>query len=283
MQLPVRLLKREVNTHKGSYGCVLVVGGSPGLTGAVCLSAKAALKIGAGLVKVAVSKSLNSIFEIKLTEEMSLPLADEGGHLSAKAFTTLNKNLDKVNVLVVGPGAGSSLDTRNLILKIIEKIDKPMVIDADGLNALSTNLKILKKRNNKNIVLTPHPGEFSRLVKKDSDQIDKNRKGLAKEFALRYNLNLVLKGHRTVITEGKMLFENDTGNPAMATAGAGDVLSGMIAGLIAQGVGVYEASQLGVYLHGLCGDLAARDKTQNCVIASDLIDYLPKAMKKANK
>ncbi|MCF7916547.1 MAG: NAD(P)H-hydrate dehydratase [Candidatus Omnitrophica bacterium] len=282
MQLPVPLRKRKANTHKGSYGFVLVVGGSPGLTGAVCLCAQAALRIGAGLVKVGVAESLNSIFEIKLTEEMSLPLADKKGHLTAKAFKTIIKSLSKVDVLVVGPGAGADKGTVELILKIIKTIDKPLVIDADGLNALSSDLKILNNKNTKNIVLTPHPGEFSRLIKKDIQQIDKNRKGLAKEFALRYNLNLVLKGHQTIVTNGEKIFENDTGNPAMATAGTGDVLSGMIAGLIAQGIDIYEASKLGVYLHGLSGDLAAEEKTENCVIASDLLNYLPKAIKKVS-
>ncbi|MCF7894443.1 MAG: NAD(P)H-hydrate dehydratase [Candidatus Omnitrophica bacterium] len=276
----MQLLKRKPETHKGSYGQVLVVGGSPGLTGAVCLCAQAALRIGAGLVKVAVAESLHSIFEIKLTEEMSIPLADKKGHLSAKAFKTIERSLDKVSVLVLGPGAGLHPATQKLVIKIIKKVDKPLVIDADGLNILSLSLKVLKKNNNQNIVLTPHLGEFSRLVKKKIRQIKENRKELAKNFALRYNLNLALKGHRTLVTNGKMVFENDTGNPAMATAGTGDVLSGMIAGLIAQGINSYEATKLGVHLHGLAGDLAAQEKTQSCVVASDLINYLPQAIKK---
>ncbi|MFO8053207.1 MAG: NAD(P)H-hydrate dehydratase [Candidatus Omnitrophota bacterium] len=274
------MLKRKPETHKGSYGQVVVVGGSPGLTGAVCLCAQAALRIGAGLVKVAVPQSLHSIFEIKLTEEMSIPLADKKGYLSVKAFETIEKNLDKVSVLVLGPGAGLNPATQKLILKIIKKVNKPLVIDADGLNSLSLNLKSLDKKNNQNLVLTPHLGEFSRLTKKEVSQIKEKRKELAKNFALRYNLNLALKGHRTIVTDGKMFFENNSGNPAMATAGTGDILSGMIAGLIAQGIDTYEATKLGVYIHGLAGDLAAQEKTQSCVIASDLIDYLPKAIKK---
>ncbi|MCF7871113.1 MAG: NAD(P)H-hydrate dehydratase, partial [Candidatus Omnitrophica bacterium] len=238
MQSLAQLLKRKPDTHKGSYGYVLVVGGSPGLTGAVCLCAQAALRAGAGLVKAAVPKSLHEIFEIKLTEEMSAPLPDKKGCLSVKGFDLINK-LDKVKVIVVGPGAGMAPDTKKLILKIIKKIDKPMVVDADGLNSLALNLKILDERSNQNIVLTPHLGEFSRLVKKEVSEIKNKRKELAKKFALRYNLNLILKGHKSLVTDGKAIFENDTGNPAMATAGAGDVLSGVVAGLIAQGIDTY--------------------------------------------
>jgi ADP-dependent NAD(P)H-hydrate dehydratase / NAD(P)H-hydrate epimerase len=282
MQSLVQLLKRKPETHKGSYGQVVVAGGSPGLTGAVCLCAQAALRIGAGLVKAAVPQSLHSIFEIKLTEEMSIPLADKKGHLSVKAFKTIEKNLDKVSVLVLGPGAGLNPTTQKLIIKIIKKVDKPLVIDADGLNALSLDLKSLEGKKNQNLILTPHLGEFSRLTKKRINQIKEERKELAKKFALRYNLNLALKSYKTIVTDGKMIFENNSDNPAMATAGTGDVLSGMIAGLIAQGIGIYEAAKLGVYLHGLAGDLAAQEKTQSCVIASDLINYLPKAIKKAS-
>jgi NAD(P)H-hydrate epimerase len=282
MQSLVQLLKRKPDTHKGSYGYVLVVGGSPGLTGAVCLCAQAALRIGAGLVKAAVPESLHEIFEIKLTEEMSVPLPDKKGCLLAKGFDLIYK-LDKVNVMVIGPGVGLAPDTKKLILQIIKKINKPMVIDADGLNSLALNLEVLNRRDNQNIVLTPHLGEFSRLAKKEISEIKNKRKKLAKEFALRYNLNLILKGHRSLITNGKMIFENDTGNPAMATAGAGDVLSGVVAGLMAQGIEAYKAAKLGAYLHGLAGDLAAGEKTQSCVIASDLIDYLPEAIKRTTE
>lgn len=279
MQWPVQLLKRKADTHKGSYGYVLLVGGSCGLTGAVCLSGQAALKAGAGLVKVAVPQSLNHIFEIKLTEVMSLPLADKKGHLLAKGFDKVKKSLDKVNVLVLGPGAGLASDTAKLITKIIKEIDKPMVVDADAINILSKNLEVLDKRKSKSIVLTPHPGEFSRLVKKEVSEIKKYRKELVKKFALRYNLHLILKGYKTLVTNGEELFENKTGGPGLATAGTGDVLSGIIAGFIAQGIDIYSAARCGVYLHGLAGDLAAEDKTESCLIASDLIDYLPEAIK----
>ncbi len=279
MQLPDQLLKRSKEAHKGSYGYVLVVGGSVGLTGAVCFCAQSALRAGAGLVKVAVPQSLNSIIESKLTEVMSLPLDEIEGCLAARGFGKIKKSLDKVNLLVVGPGAGLHSSTQKLIIKIIKKIDKPLVLDADAINTLAINLKVLDKRKNKDITLTPHLGEFSRLIKTEVSQIVENRKELAKKFALRYNLNLVLKGHNTLVTDGKEIFENNTGNPGLATAGTGDVLGGLIAGLAAQGIDSFLAAKIGVYLHGLAGDLAAKEKTQNCLIASDLLSYLPQAIK----
>lgn len=281
MQLPVRLLKREPETHKGDYGYVFILGGSPGLSGAVCLAAQAALRVGAGLVRVGVPQSLNAIFEVKLTEAMSLPLKDEKGYLSLLAFKTIEKLLDKIDVFVVGPGASLKPSTQKLITKVIREINRPLVVDADAITALGANLDILDKRRTKDIVLTPHLGEFSRLMKVGISTIKKKRKEFVKKFAFRYNLTLVLKGNRTLVSEGKRLFENTTGNPGMATAGSGDVLSGIVAGLIAQGLNCFEAAKLGVYLHGLAGDYAAKDKTQNCLIASDIIEYLPKAIKKA--
>ena len=281
MRLPAQLHRNNPDTHKGDYGYCLVLGGSPGLTGAVCLTAQAALRAGCGLVKVGIPKSLNNIFEIKLTEVMSLPLPESKGSLSQSAYKVIEKNLAKVNVLVIGPGAGLEDTTRKLILKILKYIDRPMVIDADGITALASDMEILKQRKTKDLVITPHYGEFSRLIKLNIESIKKNRKQLAKRFARRYNLTLVLKGHRSIITDGKKFFENTTGNPGMATAGMGDVLSGMIGSLLAQGLPAFAAAKFGVYLHGLAGDLAAKDKTQNCLIASDVIDYFSKAFKRS--
>ncbi len=283
MQLPVRLRKRKSDLHKGDCGHVLVIGGSKGLTGAVCLSAETALKAGAGLVTAGIPRSLNDIFEIKLTEVMSLPLADNKGSLSLKAFEQIKRFLNKIDVIVLGPGASRLKDTENLIIKIIKEIDKPMVIDADALNALADNLDVLDIRKTKQIVLTPHLGEFSRLINTEKEAIKKIKRELVKEFALRYNLILVLKGHATLVTDGKKIYKNCTGNPGMATAGTGDVLCGMIAGVISQGVHCLEAAKFGVYLHGLCGDLAAKKKTETCLLASDLIECLPEAVKKARK
>lgn len=280
MQLPVQLQKRKFDTHKGDYGHVFVVGGSCGLTGAVCLCAQAALRSGCGLVTVGVPASLNIIFEAKLTEVMSLPLREtKEKTLSLNAFNMIKKFSSKTDVIAIGCGASCNVSTQKLVVKVVEAIDKPQVVDADGINAFSGNLDKLRRRRSKNIIFTPHPKEFSRLVNKSVDYIKNRRKELAKEFALRYNLILVLKGYHTIVADGERFFENKTGNPGMATAGSGDVLTGVISGLIAQGLSCFDAAKWGVYLHGLAGDYAAREKTQNCLIASDVIDYLPKAIK----
>ncbi len=279
MRLPVQLLKRSPDTHKGDYGYIFILGGSPGLTGAVCLSAQAALKTGCGMVRVGVPESLNSIFEVKLTEEMSYPLDDEAGYVSKKAFKKIKELLDKIDVFLLGPGAALKKTTQDLIIRIIKEIDKPMVLDADALNTVAGNLDVLGQRKSKQLILTPHPGEFSRLLKSDVNKIKKKRKELVKKFALRYNLTLVLKGNKTLVSDGRRIYQNTTGNPGMATAGCGDVLGGMISALIAQGLKPFEAAKTGVYLHGLAADYAVKDKTQNCLIASDIIDYLPKAIK----
>ena len=283
MRLPVQLLKRRLNTHKGNYGYVFILGGSPGLTGAVCLSAQAALRTGAGLVTVGIPESLNQIFEIKLTEVMSLPLAEERGVLCSVAFKKVKQIADKVDVIVLGPGASRAPATKKVLLKVIKEIDKPMVIDADGINALALDIKLLEKRKSRNLVLTPHLLEFSRLTGLEIRDIKKSRKELVRQFALKYNLTLVLKGNRTLVSGARKAFENTTGNPGMATAGMGDVLAGIIAGLMAQGLGCFEAAKYGVYLHGLAADFAVKDKTQSCLIASDAIDYLPKAFKSSMK
>ena len=280
MQLPVWLHKRDPDTHKGDFGHIFVLGGSLGLTGAVCLTAKAGLKIGAGLVTVGIPCSLNSILEIKLTEVMTLPLPETAHHtLAEEAYSKIEEFIEKIDVLAIGGGASRDLSTQKLILKVVSQINRSMVIDADGINAVATNIESLQRRREKAFILTPHLGEFSRLVKKEVNYLKKRGKELAKNFAFRYNLILVLKGHRTIVTDGKEIFENNTGNPGMATAGSGDVLTGVIAGLVAEGMDAFNSAKLGVYLHGLAGDLAAEDKTQAGLVASDIIEYLPKAIK----
>ncbi len=283
MKLPKQLSKRKPDTQKGDYGYVFVLGGSPGLTGAVVLCANGALRIGAGLVRAGVPESLSNIVATKLTEATVLSLKEQRGCLSSQAFDQILKLLHRIDVIALGGGAYNTVSVKDLFLKVIREIDKPMVIDADGLNTVATDLNALKERKSKNIVLTPHLVEFSRLTKLSLDEIKRNRKELVKEFAFKYNLTLVLKGHNTLVSNGKAFFENDTGNPGMATAGSGDVLTGIIAGLMAQGVDALTSARFGVYIHGLAGDLAAKDKTETCLIASDIIEYLPKAIKKSGK
>ena len=285
------LLKRNPDTHKFDFGHVFITGGSPGLTGAVCLSANSALRIGAGVVTAGIAKQLNNILEVKLTEVMSYPLDSHTGLLGSKSADSALSFIKqrKVSVIAVGCGLSQTKSAGRYVSKLLEGTDIPMVIDADAINVLSNNPETIKKSGSP-IIMTPHPGEFSRLINKPVKYINSNRKNLAQDFAARYNLILVLKGNRTVVTDGKKIFENKTGNPGMATAGCGDVLTGIISGLVAQiskygnisakNKVLFESARLGVILHGLAADLAVRHTTQSFLIAQDIIDYLPKAIKK---
>lgn len=279
LKFPSWLIKRKSDTHKGDYGHVFIIGGSCGLTGAVCLAAQACLRTGAGLVTVGIPSELNFIFETKLTEVMSFPLSSQRGVLTSRGISRIKEFVSKkADLVIFGPGLSQNKTTENLTRRVLLEVNKPLILDADGINAISKDPEILKKRKPV-LIITPHLGEFSRLVKQPVEIIKKQRKKLAKEFAFRYNLILVLKGQRTIVTDGKLLVENTTGNPGMATAGSGDVLTGIIAGLLSQGLNPFLSARLGVYLHGLAGDLAARKKTQLSLIASDIIEYLPEAIK----
>ncbi|MBC8548856.1 MAG: NAD(P)H-hydrate dehydratase, partial [Candidatus Brocadiales bacterium] len=263
------LNSRKNNTHKGSYGRVLVLAGSPGLTGAAYLCSKAALRSGSGIVTLGVPESLNPVMEVKLTCVMTRPLPEtKASTLSKKARSEIIKLCESHDVVALGPGLSQEPETRELILWLIKNIDRDMVIDADGLNALSDNVKILHKIK-KHAVLTPHPGEMSRLTGLSSAKdVQKERLNTAKQFVKSIQkklsnekrLTLVLKGDKTIVAESGKVYINRTGNPGMATAGAGDVLTGIIASLIGQGYDVFDASQLGVYIHGLAGDIAANKK-----------------------
>lgn len=272
---------RKKDTHKGTYGHLFVIGGSPGLTGAVCLACLSALRTGCGMVTAGVPESLNDIFEVKLTEVMTKPLSESGrktiGILAVeKCLEFIEKTADGV---VIGPGISTESGTEEFFRQLLPEIKKPVVIDADGLKLLAKNLDILKKVE-KNLVLTPHPGEMSHLTGLSIAQIQENRKNIAIEFAKKYKVIMVLKGNKTVVTDGQSFYINKTGNPGMATAGSGDVLSGNIGSLIVQGLTPYESAKIGVYLHGLAGDLAAKKLGQYSLIAGDIIDFLPVAIRK---
>lgn len=265
--------------HKKSCGKVLVIAGSPGLTGAACLTATAALRSGAGLVTLGVPQSLNSIFEEKLTEVMTVPLPEtKAMTLSLEVFDYLVSQADSFDVLVVGPGISVEEDTVSLVQEIVREIKIPLVIDADGLNAIALKTKLLSKRDYPTII-TPHPGELGRLLQVDSGKIQSDRLGFAKRAAEELNSVVVLKGARSIIASGKESHINSAGNWGMATAGTGDVLTGLVSGLLAQGMELKDAAVTGTYLHGLAGDLAANEMSNYCLIAGDLIDYLPKAFR----
>lgn len=272
-------LKRKLNTYKTDYGHIFVLAGSRGLSGAAVLCANSAMRSGAGLVTLGIPESLYPIAAKRVyLEVMAKPLPETRQKtLSLSGYQKIVNFSQKANVLAIGPGLSRNPSTQRLIRKIASHINKPLVIDADGLNALVGHLDILPRA----AILTPHPGEFSRLIRKPIEYIQKNREKLAKSFVSHYNIVLVLKGYRTIVAaRDKKIYVNPTGNPGMATAGCGDVLTGIIAALLGQGLSAFEAAKTGAYLHGLAGDLAAKEKTQAGMIASDIIDKIPEAIKR---
>ncbi|MCU0665943.1 MAG: NAD(P)H-hydrate dehydratase [Candidatus Omnitrophica bacterium] len=281
MRLPTQLSPRKKNTHKGDYGHVFVLGGCARLSTAPVLAAEAALHSGAGLVTIGIPCSLNNaIIKIKAKEAMTLPLPQTKEEtLSLKAENKIIGFLKNADVLAIGPGLSLNPQSSKLALKLIYTVKKKMVIDADALNALSLDFKKFREIK----VITPHPKEMARLLGVSAEAINKNRKEVAKRLACDYNCIVVLKGHKTIVVSpcGR-IYINHTGNPGMAKAGTGDVLTGIIAAFLAQGLSDFEASKYGVYLHGLAGDLAAKEKTEISMLASDIIDMIPKAMKKCS-
>lgn len=275
------LKKRDPAGHKGTYGHAMVIGGSLGMSGAVMMSSFAALRCGAGLVTAAVPESLVPVIDSALLEVMTTPLAESGEcTIALEALPAIENLLGTASVCAVGPGMSRYTEARTIIGFILENSGIPLVIDADALNALQGDTGILKKRQVP-LVLTPHPGEMSRLTGKSIEEIQSRRIEFAREFAGEHGLTLVLKGHNTVVaTSAGDVYINMTGNPGMATAGSGDVLTGIITALIAQGHNPQQAAVAGVYLHGLAGDQAALDKGERGLVATDLIQYLPQVIKR---
>ncbi|NLU48807.1 MAG: NAD(P)H-hydrate dehydratase [Syntrophomonadaceae bacterium] len=271
---------RRADTHKGSYGHVLVVGGSIGLTGAVIMTSQAALKSGAGLVTAAIPSSLQPVVETRLVEVMTVPLAENVQKaISLEALPALENLLGAVSVCAVGPGMGRYDEASGIIRFILERAGVPVVIDADGLNALADDISILRNRQVP-VILTPHPGEMARLTGLSVAEIQANRVENARRFAEEWGVTLVLKGHNTVVaTPRGEAYINITGNPGMATAGSGDVLCGIMAGLLAQGSRPHLAAIAGVYVHGKAGDLARASKGERGLVALDLVDAVPDILK----
>jgi NAD(P)H-hydrate epimerase len=287
MRLPTQLLYRKADSHKKDFGDIFILAGSSRFSGAAVLCAESALRSGAGLVTLGIPKSINNaMIKIKPKEVMTLPLPETNEQtLSLSAYKKIKDFIKGIDILVIGPGLGDNNSTYKLVRQIISTIDKRIVIDADGLNALVGNLNILKRPNGRQFdaILTPHPGEMSRLIGLDIAKIQKNRKDIAKKFAKDYNVTVVLKGYRTEVTDYQgNFYTNSTGNPGMSTAGSGDVLTGMIGAFFGQGLNAFEAAKYAVYLHGLAGDLAAKEKTQISMIASDIINKIPEAIKKCS-
>lgn len=271
------LPQRKPDFHKGSCGTVLVLAGSAGMTGAACLTASSAMRSGAGLVYLGISESLGDIIEAKLTEVITKTLPETRNRtLSSAAMERIMKLADKADSAVIGPGLSGHPETADLVQQILKAINIPVVLDADGLNAFAANPDLL--RSAKDLAITPHYGELSRLMKSEIAMIKEQPLKYAREAAVKFNCITVLKGAPTVTAfPDGTAWINSTGNSGMATAGSGDVLSGLIGGLLAQGASTEKAAVLGAYLHGLAGDLAAKDKTEYCLLAGDIVDHLPQA------
>jgi ADP-dependent NAD(P)H-hydrate dehydratase / NAD(P)H-hydrate epimerase len=272
---------RPKESNKGTYGHVLVIAGSRGKTGAAALAGLAALRAGAGLVTVASVESGISTIGSHAPELMTAPLPEtESGELAAHAFEPILLLAQKKNIVAVGPGLGTHHETVGLVRRLYRELEKTMVIDADGLNALAGSDW---KGSGYLRILTPHPGEMSRLSGKAIQEIQSDRVATAREFATSIAVHVILKGNRTLIagSNGEVLV-NPTGTPAMATGGTGDVLTGLCAGLIAQCDGSPEqirtALAAAVYLHGLSGEIGAKALGEQCFIATDLLRFLPEAM-----
>jgi NAD(P)H-hydrate epimerase len=274
------LPKRQADGNKGSYGRVLVVAGSRGMSGAAILAASAALRSGAGLVRLAVAKDILPIVAAANPCYLTAPLPqDDEGRLAAGAEAAVLELTEGNEVVALGPGLGRSPALDQLVADLIVGIKVPLILDADGLNALAQGTAACLRDRPAGTVLTPHPGEFARLVGTTVAEVQANRQELAVRFAAEYGVVLVLKGHGTLVTDGRRLYRNATGNPGMATGGTGDVLTGMIAALIGQHLEPFAAAQLGVHVHGLAGDLARDELGEVSLIASDLVDYLPRAFR----
>jgi len=281
--LPVR----PADGHKGTFGRVLVIAGSRGMSGAACLCGKAALRGGAGLVYLACPVSIQAIVAGYEPGYLTIGLPEDSeGRLVESARIPLETALADKNAVALGPGLGQSSAIRAVVRRLYREATVPLVLDADGLNELAEDFRnMLFSEPSSEIkvgprILTPHPGEFSRLCGRSIREIEARRETLAREFALRHQVTLVLKGPGTIVTDGERLMVNATGNSGMATGGTGDVLTGLIAALLAQNMGSFEAARLAVHLHGLAGDIAAEDLSEPGLIASDLPLYISRAWRR---
>ncbi|MGQ9920607.1 MAG: NAD(P)H-hydrate dehydratase [Desulfobacca sp.] len=271
---------RRRDSHKGNFGHLLVVAGSVGKTGAATLTGEAALRVGAGLVTVGVPASLNPILEMKLTEAMTLPLAEAEGvqALGRRALEEIAAAVPGKTALAVGPGLGTHHETVALVRELVRRSNLPLVLDADGLNAIAHDVESVSL-SQAPMVLTPHPGEMSRLLKCSTKEIQDNRLEVALEVAAKIGAVVVLKGAQSIIADpdGRAMI-NSTGNPALAQGGSGDVLTGMIGGLLAQRVDPFQAACLAVYLHGLTADVLAASHGNCGILAGELLLELPEVI-----
>jgi hydroxyethylthiazole kinase-like uncharacterized protein yjeF len=270
---------RPPDGHKGTFGSVLVIAGARGFSGAAAMAADAALKTGAGMVRLAAPKGIMDVLESKLLEVVKLPLEQTFEEtISPQAYHTVEPLLDSSEAIVIGPGITTHAETAKFVQAVLPHITSPVIIDADAINIISQYPAMLSNMKAP-MVLTPHPGELARLIKLAPGQINKDRIDLAARYAREFNCVMVLKGAPTVVAaRSGETFVNPTGNSGLASGGSGDVLVGLISGLIAQGVTPLNAAVAGVFLHGLCADLAVEETNEYSLVAGDLIAYIPRAL-----
>ena len=265
---------RAVDAHKGDFGKILLLCGSKGYTGAAYLAAMGALRSGAGLVFLGVPESIYAIEAVKLNEAIVFSLPDEAGKLSAAAIPEIMKRLPKMDAILIGPGLGQGRGTFEVVKAVLENAACPVVLDADGINLIASHKDIVRGRTAPTI-LTPHAGEFARL----SDKAVEDRKTAAEQMAQNLNCIMLLKGHNTVVTDGITTYINPTGNPGMAVGGSGDVLAGIIASLLGQGIEPLKAAACGAWIHGAAGDICASEIGQFGMLPSDMVRVLPRLLK----
>jgi len=265
---------RAADAHKGDFGRILLLCGSKGYTGAAFLSAMGALRCGAGLVYLGVPESIYAIEAVKLNEAIVFPLPDENGRLCRAAVPEILERLPRMDAVLIGPGLGQSEGLFSVVKAVLDAAQCPVVLDADGINLVAAHKDIVRGRTAPTI-LTPHAGEFARL----GGRFDADRTEAATQMAQELNCILLLKGHHTVITDGATAYINMTGNPGMAVGGSGDVLAGMIAALLGQGIEPLEAAACGAWLHGAAGDLCAAQIGQYGMLPSDMVNVLPRLLK----
>ena len=273
-----RLPRRERDAHKGSFGLALIVGGSRGMSGAVSLAGMAALRGGAGLVRLAVPDVCLDVVAAHEPSYMTIGLpSSAAGQIDGEALALIEQSAASATAVAVGPGLGRGEQLDAIVARLYQTVALPMVFDADALNGLATRPDVLATHAGPR-VLTPHPGEFARLTGGHILPLEA-RNEAAVELARRYGAIVVLKGHHTCITDGTSTFLNTTGNPGMATGGSGDVLTGLITALLCQGLEPLAAARLGVHLHGAAGDRAAESLGETSMIASDLVRLLPEVLR----
>jgi NAD(P)H-hydrate epimerase len=279
----VRLLlkRRSPSAHKGDSGHCLIVAGSTGKTGAAAMAANSAVRAGAGLVTLAVPASLNSVLEMKTTEAMTISIPDnDSGLFGDEAFIAILSAITGKDAVALGPGISLNPGIAMLVRDLVANVSQPLVIDADGLNALAEDPDVLFRKKSGVVILTPHPGEMGRLAALSTAEVECDRIGVARAFAVKYQIYLILKGARTIIAapDGAVAI-NGSGNPGMASGGMGDVLTGVLAALLAQGYEPFPACKLGVFIHGYAADLVAADKGEIGISAVDVQERLPYAIK----